>query len=121
MDFSALLHKFQTEEGLLKTLGIELVVGEDNIVTSSMMILERHRGAPGVSHGGAIMALLDSALGFQALGLALERGMSTSTVELKVNFLRPAKIGCRLVVCPLKWLCTRLAKSRSALLARSEC
>lgn len=62
-----------------------------------MPIDERHVGAPDVAHGGAVMTLLDMALGVDALERAAARGKATSTVELKVNFLRPAKVGTVLV------------------------
>ena len=42
------------------------------------------------------MALLDTALGMQAMEVALQRGCAASTVEMKVNFLRPAAVGTSL-------------------------
>lgn len=93
------LHALRSHGGLLQTFGIELDVSEP-IVTASMTIQPLHAGAPGIAHGGAIAALLDSALGLQALRLALETGRVTSTVELKTNFLRPVKVGAQLVVRP---------------------
>ncbi len=62
-----------------------------------MPIDARHVGAPDVAHGGAITTLLDMALGVEALDRAAARGKATSTVELKVNFLRPARVGTILV------------------------
>lgn len=85
--------------GLLKTLGIELEL-YDGGVRAYLTIQPQHAGAPGVAHGGVVMALLDSALGAHAFSRALAVGCATSTVEMKTNFLRPVRIGQRLVVQP---------------------
>ncbi|MEL6178479.1 MAG: PaaI family thioesterase, partial [Myxococcota bacterium] len=50
-----------------------------------------------IAHGGAVMSLLDTALGARALMHAVSQKRATSTVEMKVNFLRPAPIGQTLV------------------------
>lgn len=99
MTLDDILAALRAREGLLGTLGIELFV-EDGLVHATMTVAPLHTGAPDIAHGGSVMSLLDSALGFHALGLALERGCSTSTVELKTNFLRPVRVGQRLVVRP---------------------
>lgn len=78
--------------GLITELGIELSL-EDGTIVGRLPIQERHHGAPGVAHGGALMALLDTTLGAAALQHAVERGFAASTVEMKVNFLRPAPVG----------------------------
>ena len=52
---------------------------------------------PHLAHGGAISALMDTAMGMLALKTSLEQNMAASTVELKVNFLSPAKRGEEIV------------------------
>lgn len=99
MSIEGVLAALRDGGGLVPTLGIELEVQEDQVI-GSLTLGPEHAGAPGVAHGGTIMALLDSVLGFHALALALEVGRATSTVELKTNFLRPARVGQRLVVRP---------------------
>lgn len=85
------------QDGLVKTLGIELIE-EGEVLSASLVLDERHGAAPGVAHGGSVMSLMDTALGYLALGIAVSRGQLVSTVEMKVNFLRPARLGHRLVV-----------------------
>ena len=82
--------------GLAPRLGIAFERHEGRM-RCVMPIDERHVGAPDVAHGGAVTTLLDMALGVEALERAAARGMATSTVELKVNFLRPARRGATLV------------------------
>ncbi|EDM77719.1 thioesterase family protein [Plesiocystis pacifica SIR-1] len=83
--------------GLLSTLGIDMERGPDGELRCRMAITQRHSGAPMTAHGGSLTTLLDSALGMRALSHAVPLGLSTSTVELKVNFLRPARVGQTLV------------------------
>jgi len=82
--------------GLVPRLGISVeVVGDEPVCR--MTIGPAHIAAPDAAHGGAVMTLLDSALGLTALAYAIPHGQSTSTVEMKVNFLRPARRGRTLV------------------------
>lgn len=52
---------------------------------------ERHEGAPGFAHGGAVATVLDDSLG--SLLLILQR--PAVTAKLEVNYRRPAFLGRR--------------------------
>jgi uncharacterized protein (TIGR00369 family) len=83
--------------GLTNNLGFEWSLDHDEQVLFRVDLKPEHQGGPGVAHGGVISALLDTALGARTLTHVLPRGCATSTVELKVNYLRPAPIGETLV------------------------
>lgn len=53
---------------------------------------EFHYNPLGVVHGGFAATLLDSAMGC-AVHTTLERGDAYTTIELKINFLRPLTMG----------------------------
>lgn len=99
MTIEQILHTLQSREGLIPTLGIQLEV-DAGVVIGYLTIGTSHRGSPNAAHGGAVMTLLDTVLGMEAFNHALQQGQRTSTVELKTNFLRPVRIGQRLVVRP---------------------
>ena len=82
--------------GLFQHLGIDFAQDADGLSTR-MAISPQLQGSPGVAHGGSVMALMDTALGLEAQHRALARGCAVSTVEMKVNFLRPARLGKTLV------------------------
>jgi uncharacterized protein (TIGR00369 family) len=63
-------------------------VDEGNVVFS-MDPLEAHQNPLGTVHGGIITTLLDSAMGC-AVHTTLPAGGMYTTLELKVNFLRPS-------------------------------
>jgi uncharacterized protein (TIGR00369 family) len=66
-------------------------VDEGNVVFS-MDPLEAHQNPLGTVHGGIITTLLDSAMGC-AVHTTLPAGGMYTTLELKVNFLRPSFAG----------------------------
>ena len=69
-------------------LGIELVGMEDGVCTMRLEAGERHSNPMGTIHGGVLCDLADAAMGM-AYFSQLEPGESFTTLELKINFLRP--------------------------------
>jgi uncharacterized protein (TIGR00369 family) len=62
-----------------------------------MTVLEKHLSLPPTAHGGTIAGFMDCVLGLAALSEAVTRGSLTSTVEFKINFIRPAKLHDHLI------------------------
>jgi uncharacterized protein (TIGR00369 family) len=69
-------------------LGFELVGMEDGVCTMKLEAGEQHSNPMGTIHGGIIGDVADAAMGM-AYFSQLERGESFTTLELKINFLRP--------------------------------
>jgi uncharacterized protein (TIGR00369 family) len=69
-------------------LGIELVSMQDGVCTMKLEAQERHSNPMGTIHGGILGDLADAAMGM-AYFSTLEPGESFTTLELKINFLRP--------------------------------
>jgi len=53
---------------------------------------ERHANPMGTLHGGILCDIADAAMGM-AYASTLEEGETFTTVELKINFLRPVRTG----------------------------
>jgi acyl-coenzyme A thioesterase PaaI-like protein len=70
------------------SLGLQFYVDGERI-RSSLRMDERHEGAPGFAHGGAVAAALDDTLG--TLLVVLRR--PAVTAKLEVNFRKPAFLG----------------------------
>jgi uncharacterized protein (TIGR00369 family) len=60
-------------------------------------INKNHLATPIAAHGGVISSLMDSILGICALSLVCEEEKIVSTIEMKLNFLVPVKLGDYLV------------------------
>jgi uncharacterized protein (TIGR00369 family) len=69
-------------------IGIELVEGGDGECTMRLEAGEQHSNPMGTIHGGIICDLVDAAMGM-AFFSTLGEGESFTTLELKINFLRP--------------------------------
>ena len=80
------------------TLGFELVEVEEGRAVFAAEPDERHLNPLGTVHGGLVATLLDSALGC-AVHTTLPAGLTYTSLDLKLNFVRPLSPGMGRVVC----------------------
>ena len=73
-----------------------VIAGDRIIDTMEMEVEERHTSPPGSVHGGILCDIADAAMGC-AYGTLLDDSESWTTIELKINYLRPAFPGAKLV------------------------
>lgn len=78
---------------LASTLGMRLLVSTPTEVRARLDYDESLCTAGGVLHGGALMALADSAGGWCAFLNLPEGSVGTTTVESKTNFMRAVRDG----------------------------
>jgi acyl-CoA thioesterase len=83
--------KFETNH-FPRSLGIELDLIEHGRARLSLEVKQRHLQLAGVMHGGAIATLVDTAVAFAIVG-ASRPGARFTTVEMKLNYLRPIQKG----------------------------
>jgi uncharacterized protein (TIGR00369 family) len=69
-------------------MNMRLIEAEDGLVAFTAVPAERHYNPQGTVHGAFTMAILDSAMGLAVL-TKLPAGVGQTTVEIKLNFLRP--------------------------------
>lgn len=82
-----------TMKGLLpEHLGVRLLEAEPERVVGEIVVADHHCTAPGLLHGGAIMALADT-LGAYATAIQLPPGARTTTLESKTNFFAATRVG----------------------------
>jgi len=62
----------------------------------TMKVDERFLNPAGIVQGGFIAAMLDSAMGASAVTGAGKKNISVANTEIKVSFMRPAKLGSTL-------------------------
>ncbi len=76
-----------------RTLDFNLDITADGTVTYETVISEKHLSSPDTCHGGTLAGLMDNVLGVTALAYAVQQNMLCATVEFKINYLNPAKLG----------------------------
>jgi len=79
-------------------LGMRLSEVGDGFALFSGVPAADYNNPAGVIHGGWVAAILDSALGC-AIQTRLEAGVAYSTIELKVNYVRPMTAETGEVLC----------------------
>ena len=73
---------------LAEHLGFHVVQADPGTVTIELKPQEMHHNIAGTLHGGVLCVIADSAMGL-AFGTTVEAGQTFTTVEQKVNVLRP--------------------------------
>lgn len=88
-----LIDEYEKTNHFGRLLGMKLTVLSPGHITYQMIVKKEHLAIPGVSHGGVVAALIDGSLGVAGLSLTAEENKVVSTVEFKVNYLKPALLG----------------------------
>ena len=71
-----------------RLIGFELTTHEPGRAVITLEASERHANPMGTLHGGILCDIADAAMGIAYASL-LKEGESFTTVELKINFLKP--------------------------------
>lgn len=79
-------------DGWMATLGARIAEAEPGRVVLELEAGPQHRHGGGVVQGGVITQIADAAMGM-SLGTLQENGMWNTTIELKINFIRPVISG----------------------------
>jgi len=86
--FEAVLRGEGERSAVAQLVGFRLVGLAEGRATYELDVDERHANPMGTLHGGILCDLADAAMG-TAYAATLEDGETCTTVELKINFLRP--------------------------------
>jgi uncharacterized protein (TIGR00369 family) len=76
----------------METLGARIAEAEPGRVVVELIAGPQHRHGGGVVQGGVITQIADAAMGM-TLATFQEDGMWNTTIELKINFIRPVVAG----------------------------
>lgn len=79
-------------DGWMQTLGALITEAEPGRVVLELVAGPQHRHGGGVVQGGVITQIADAAMGM-SLATLQEDGLWNTTIELKINFIRPVISG----------------------------
>ena len=74
-------------------LGAHLEKFAEDECVYRLEISDKHLATPTTAHGGVLSAYMDGILGVAALYVSSEDGCLVSTVEFKINYLKPVRKG----------------------------
>lgn len=77
---------------ITRLIGFDLTAAEHGAATFTFQAEARHANALGTLHGGVLCDITDMAMGI-AYATTLAEGESFTTIELKINYLRPVWSG----------------------------
>ena len=87
---TAILDWMKTRNPFWSLLGMELMEVKKGWAKVRLPFNDKLTNAVGLVHGGAIFSPADSAVGMALIGL-IGRDENISTLEMKINYLRPVK------------------------------
>ena len=77
--------------------GLNFEIHSPGSITYKMKITEKHLSSPNIAHGAAIAGFMDCVLGLSALSDAVMQSNLTSTVEFKINYIRPVHLNDEII------------------------
>ncbi|HXH73487.1 MAG TPA: PaaI family thioesterase [Bacteriovoracaceae bacterium] len=97
IDMPKFIELFKSINKYDQSNGLNFEIPSPGTVIYKMKIADQHLSVAEVAHGACIAGFMDCVLGLAALSEAVTRGSLTATVEFKINFIRPAKLGEELI------------------------
>jgi acyl-CoA thioesterase len=89
---AAILDWMETRNPFWSLLGMELMEIKKGWAKVRLPFDEKLTNAIGLVHGGAIFSPADSAVGMALVGM-INRNENISTLEMKINYMKPVKGG----------------------------
>jgi uncharacterized protein (TIGR00369 family) len=93
LNFNPIILSYKEGNNFGRLLDMDFEIFGAGKLEYKLKINKSHLATPFASHGGLVSALMDSVLGICALSLVCEEGKIVSTIEMKLNFLAPVKLG----------------------------
>jgi uncharacterized protein (TIGR00369 family) len=87
---AAILDWMKTKNPFWALLGMELLEIKKGWAIVRLPLEDKLTNAIGLVHGGAIFSAADSAVGMALVGMT-SRDESITTLEMKINYMKPAK------------------------------
>jgi len=88
----SLLDWMKTRNPFWSLLGMEIIEIKKGWAKIRLPFTEKLANGLGVAHGGAIFSPADSAVGMALVGL-INKNQNISTMEMKINYLKPFNSG----------------------------
>ena len=88
--FQAMIRGEVEQPPVARLVGFRMTEAREGVVVMELDVEERHTSPPGSAHGGILVDVADAAMGCAYGTLLDDENATWTTVELKVNYLRPA-------------------------------
>lgn len=92
-----LWEKYDSQNKFSELLGLEYRIISEGEIRYEMVVKPEHIAINNTVHGGCIAAMMDAVLGIAALSAMADENKYVATVEFKIDYLNPAKLGSKLI------------------------
>ena len=96
LNFDPIILAYKKGNNFGRLIEMEFELFNPGELEYKIKITEVHLATPYAAHGGVVSALMDSVLGISALSRVCTDDKIVSTVEMKLNFLAPVRLGDQL-------------------------
>jgi len=96
LNFDPIILAYKKGNNFGRLIEMEFELFNPGELEYKIKITEVHLATPFAAHGGVVSALMDSVLGISALSMVCTDDKIVSTVEMKLNFLAPVRLGDQL-------------------------
>lgn len=76
-----------------ETLGMDFKIISNGVVEYTLLVTPSHLATPATAHGGVLAAFADAVLGVGALSYSCNFNNVVATIEFKISYLNPARVG----------------------------
>lgn len=92
-----LWENYDSQNKFSELLGLEYRIISEGEIRYEMVVKPEHISINNTAHGGCIAAMMDAVLGIAALSAMADENKYVATVEFKIDYLNPAKLGSKLI------------------------
>lgn len=96
LNFDPIILAYKKGNNFGRLIEMEFELFNPGELEYKIKITEVHLATHYAAHGGVVSALMDSVLGISALSMVCTDDKIVSTVEMKLNFLAPVRLGDQL-------------------------
>lgn len=88
----SIIEQYLKSNAFSKLIGMQFTIIKPGEIKYQINVTPNHLATPNAAHGGLVSALVDGALGVAGLSLVCSDNKVVSTVEYKINFLKPVTL-----------------------------
>ncbi|MGB0403789.1 MAG: PaaI family thioesterase [Salibacteraceae bacterium] len=92
-----LLNNYNAQNKFGQLLDMDYQIISEGEIEYKMKIKAEHIAINNTAHGGCIAGMMDAVLGMAALSKVANENKYVATIEFKIDYLNPAKIGDELI------------------------
>ncbi len=110
-----ILNAYNKTNNFGRLFGMDYKITSPTTIEYYMTVDEKFLATPTAMHGGALAGMMDAVVGVASLNVTSKKGKVVSTIEFKINYLKPVLLGEQ-----LKGVGTVLSEGNRIIITKGE-